>query len=455
MITHAWDNTYITIREGLIRPPFFPFLWSLLMRVGFTEVISKFILEFIPSIVSVFFVYLIGKEVFNKRVGWISAIIFSVLWIHLFYTIRFLTNIPSMAFMFPSIYLFILAIKKDFKYNYFFWSIFLLSISTLFRFPNGMVFFAFLLILIFSKKLYLNKKRFWMAGIFGLTPIFLFFLVNYITSGNIFPALFGGNYLTPGEGSSSFAFSVLNLIPTFLQPTFFVFFIIGIALILFEIIIGYNYLSKSQKLRSYLLLTLILLFFNAFFIFYLKGAEDRWLFPTSLMMATFAGFGVDTIYNLIKKHGKQIAIVLVIGVLIFGGYHQLKAADNLISAKKDTYSQMRESFTWIKENSFENEVIAGGGLEPYIVYYSEMQFLGLPENISGMENIEEKADYLVFHSFTQQPEYFIQYLQSNENKWEAMNAWFFDEGKTQPAVVIYKNVEKNIISDLTSKNLSI
>ena len=92
MISGAWDGTSLIIGETLIRPPFFPFIWSLLMSINFPEMASRLMLEFLPSVLSVFFVYLVGKEIFGKRVGIIASFIFSVFWIHLFYTIRFLTK---------------------------------------------------------------------------------------------------------------------------------------------------------------------------------------------------------------------------------------------------------------------------------------------------------------------------------------------------------------------------
>src|SRR3989344_5007955 len=81
-ISHKWDGTQAINGEILIRPLLIPFLWSFLIRFGFPESGVRFILEFLPSFFSVLFVYLIGKEVFNKKAALISAFIFSALWIH-------------------------------------------------------------------------------------------------------------------------------------------------------------------------------------------------------------------------------------------------------------------------------------------------------------------------------------------------------------------------------------
>src|SRR3989344_5574499 len=107
-ISSTWDTNPLVISERIIRPLLLSFVWAGLMLVNIPEAGSRFILEIIPSIISVFFVYLIGKEIYNKRVGIISAFIFSVLWIDIFYSMRILTDTPCLTFMFASIYYFIL-----------------------------------------------------------------------------------------------------------------------------------------------------------------------------------------------------------------------------------------------------------------------------------------------------------------------------------------------------------
>src|SRR3989344_4909770 len=146
-ISSTWDTNPLVISERIIRPLLLSFVWAGLMLVNIPEAGSRFILEIIPSIISVFFVYLIGKEIYNKRVGIISAFIFSVLWIDIFYSMRILTDTPCLTFMFASIYYFILAIKKEF----------------------------------------------WYSGILGTSPLIIAVILNYIISGDIFSRFIGAN----------------------------------------------------------------------------------------------------------------------------------------------------------------------------------------------------------------------------------------------------------------------
>ena len=115
------------------------------------EVGVRFFLEFAPSVISVFFVYLIGKEIYDKKTGLFSAFIFSVFWVHLFYTGRLLTNVPALPFLFLSIYFFTKSIKKP---HYLIISFALQGYSYLIR-PEGIL-IPFCLILSY---LILNKSK--------------------------------------------------------------------------------------------------------------------------------------------------------------------------------------------------------------------------------------------------------------------------------------------------------
>lgn len=438
MISHAWAGTQFIEYETLIRPFLFPFLWSLLLRIDLPEIGSRILLEFIPSILAVLFIYLAGKEAFNKRVGILAAFIFSTLWIHVFYTLRFLTDIPALPLLFLSVYYFIKSTKSSFIPKYFAISLFLLSFCTLLRYQNGLVFFAYLIFLLLTEKLTLLKERgFWIAGIAGVIPLLIFFGYNQINSGNIFPALLGGDYVQ--STAKPFAFNVLNFVPIYLTTPFLILFIVGLGSALLQLFLGYDTIRKNSQLKSHLIFLLIAVVIYSYFIFYLRIIEDRWLFSTSLPLAYFSAFGLESISKKIKKYGNIISIFFILVFLMAGAYSQYGIADPLIKEKKDSYLQMRTAFLWIKDNTPQNSVILGQSVEPYSVYYADRRFESLPKNITQVDSIS--ADYLVVHAFIQQPEYLGEYLQSRQDKWQPIQVFFFDVKQTQPAVVIYKNTE--------------
>src|SRR3989338_8523931 len=68
-----WSDTFLIQKESFIRPMLFPKFWAILLKVGMQEVGARFFLEFLPSILSVIFVYLIAKELYSKNVALIST----------------------------------------------------------------------------------------------------------------------------------------------------------------------------------------------------------------------------------------------------------------------------------------------------------------------------------------------------------------------------------------------
>ncbi len=315
-----------------------------------------------------------------------------------------------------------------------------------------MVYVSYLLFLVLTKRAGLIKLikewKAWFSVIIGISPILIFFLINLITKGNVFPALLGGGYVK--EVSQEFAFGTLNFIRSYLNPfslhpsgnffndILFLLFILGIAICVLEIFLGYGFISKNKKFRGHLLMILMFVVFYSFFIFYIKGAEDRWLFPLSITFVMFSAYGLDYVYEFIKKYNKNFALILVLAILAFGAYNEIKFADLLINEKKETYLQMKQGFEWLRDNSDKNSIVMGGGIEPYIIYYAEMAYVGFPTNESDIEDIN--AEYSVIHAFNKHPDYVQSYLQSNQDKWQPINAFFFDEEKKQAAFVIYKRI---------------
>jgi 4-amino-4-deoxy-L-arabinose transferase-like glycosyltransferase len=436
LISHMWDGTSGIVGESAIRPLFFPFLWSVLLRLGSSEQMVRIVLELIPSLLSVLFIYLVGKELYGKMTGIISAGIFSVLWIQIFYSNRLMVHSIEVALVLISIYFFLVSIKSEFNPVKLSLSIFLLSLATLTRYTTGMIFFVFIILFFVDRKATLLKKaNFWGFAILGVSPLLIFFLVNLIRTGNIFPALLGGNYLNPTQ-SAPFAFSFLNYIPLYLQTVFFVFFIVGICLALFELVAGYNLISKNKKLQAHIFLFILLIIVCSFFVFYMKGGEDRYLLPAVASVVCFAAFGLFSIANFLKRYHSYLPVLFILIILVIGGYSQIKFTDSLINNKKDSYLQIKQSFEWIRLNSLSNSTILGSGIYPYAIYYAERNYEELPENISSSDFFSIKADYLILHGFAPQPPYLGEYMQ-NQTKWQTLKVFYIDPAQTQPILIIY------------------
>ena len=435
--THeGWDNYSIVQSEKSIRPPLFSFIWAIFLFFGFGESAVRFFLEFLPSAFSVWLIYLIGKQLYDKKIGIISALIFSVIWIHLFYTARLLTHIPNILFLLISALYFIKATESEFSPKYFAISLISIIFSALIRYPEGIVLGAYALFILLAQIRLLKYRKFWISGIIGFLPLLIFFAYNLVKHGNIFPALLGSNYVQ--AVSQKFAFDLLKFIPLYLQKTFFILFLIGLALMLFELAIGYDTIKSSKRLQGHLFLILILIVVYSYFIFSLRGAEDRWLFSTILPLVCIAAFGLSSVYEKISQYGgKNVGLVIISLILIFGAYHQVIYSTAMIKDKIPSFLQEKQGFEWIKSNTPGNSIILGAGADVYSLYYGDRLLESTPQNSSDI--IYSNASYFVAHVFAPQPDYINSYLQSTK-AWRPIQAFYMDPNQQQPGFIIYEKV---------------
>ena len=157
-------------------------------------------------------------------------------------------------------------------------------------------------------------------------------------------------------------------------------------------------------------MTLSILIPIIFFIFIERQAEPRWLLIMAPAMFYIIAKGGKTIYDLISKHNKLVAICIIAILLVSGSFYQLKLTHNNLESKKDSFSQFRDAGLWLKEHSNPEDIIYSNGL-PQINYYSERYTWsmggGTPEEFE--ERIKKtKTRYLVISLLEIEPSWMSQ-----------------------------------------------
>lgn len=429
------DNAFITY-ESIIRPPLLSLMWSWLLRFNFSDFSTLILLDILPSLLSVFFVYLLVRELYDKKTAIIASFILSVLWIHLFYSIRIMSDAPSLFFAVASMYFFVKSYEKiDIKL--FALSIFLIALAILTRYFYAAIGVTYILWMIFFHRTSLIKnKNFWISGFLGSLPIVLFFVFNFINHGTLFPAfgVYTGSFATkPG-----FAFYTLSFIPYIFGKTFTLFIIIGFLFTVGSLILGFDRINKIKVLKSNLFVFIMAALPLAFFIFWVRASEDRYLFLAMPALLALGAIGISKIYSYIKNYSKYLAIIVIIGILVFGAYGQLTYAKSIIENKKSSYAQMKDAFLWIEENTPKDSVLLGDGIEPYAIYYGERRIVNWETNITKINESVIKADYVVLHGFEHQRPELIAYVTNRTIEFQPVQAFFFDPAGQQPAVIVYK-----------------
>ncbi len=458
-VYHLWTGTHFIVSESIIRAPLLSFLWSLFMRLNLSEIWVLIFLEYLPSLASVYLVYLIGKEMYNKKVGLISAFIMSILWINIFYTARIMTDIPSSFLVLLSIYFFFKS-YEDLNIKYFSLSIFSLSLSILMRnssFLIGATYIIFLLIV--KKHKILKDKNFWIGGIIGIIPLLFFFASNFLTQGNLFPAL--GSYASSAAAKTSYAYYIIdeflphlftNIITnkystisaTLAGNPFAIFgnillilFILGLIISILDLVLSRGYIIKFKKTKAHIFSLILLVLSFSFFIFYIKAAEDRYLLIVITSLLFFISIGLVYLYDLIKKYNKSIAIGFLFIILILSAYSQYYYGHPIIESRIPSYYNLKQAFTWINENTPENAVILGDGIDPYVIYYGNRKFEHW--NFSNVESTLKNSDYIVVAAWEHQGQQSMEYINANlSNRLSLEQVFFFDETKKQVSAAIYK-----------------
>ena len=95
------------------RPPIFQLLAAGLLKFGFGETALKFLLVVLPSVALVWVTYLLGKEMFERKVGLIAAFGTSIVWSILFWSVRFQPDFFSVTLQMLALLFFWRFIKSN------------------------------------------------------------------------------------------------------------------------------------------------------------------------------------------------------------------------------------------------------------------------------------------------------------------------------------------------------
>lgn len=447
----------VQYNAATIRSPIFPAFMSLFFLLDITsEPAMRFIALFIPSILVIILTYFMIKEMYpDKKIALISTVIIGFLWEHLFYSNRFQTENIALIFQFLTLFiLFRCYIKnKDLffikeKYSLI-WILMLSILSVLFRPGNIMFIPAMLLLIVLLNKDKIYTKTGIIIGILFIVAILSAFIFTsipqaFLSTYTQFSKPFGWNALTIFYG---FYESLIPNIPSIL----FYIFLIGLTLVTFKTFLLWDKIkifkvnSEDIEFKSNLFnITLIAsIMFLFVFIIRINSFEYRWFFPLLPAMLAFTAKGMTISADYIGSWigGKYLSITLIIIMVILGAYTQFYHADIIIKQKIDSYSQVRDAALWIKSNFNKTTKVLSISY-PQTVYYSEQNVSTYSLIKNGTEFTEyinnNRPDILVVSVFEIIPTWVNLWLSEYQNKTIPINAYFADEKKTQPLLIIYR-----------------
>lgn len=379
----------------------YSFLIAGIFKVGFSEAAAKFILQFIPSILTIIVVYLLANKMYeDKRIGLISSFLMSVFWIHLFNTTRFHIDISGLFLGLLALYIFWKGHEKKekiFRKINANWAITLAAILSVLAYSIRRGYFLFGLFIIVHVFLTNNwkeliKDKYNWAGLIG--GLILFFIVEK----TIFISGIGS------VGESYFHEEIpINFLPLkvfneffnvggFLSGVLFYLFYIGIILFTLKIILSFGQMKKVSESKSDLFNLLIIIITLGFFIFVLRTqeslGESRWYLPLAFSAFVSIARASTFFADLIKPYSKHLAVILLILIIGFAGYYQCLFSDSLIKNKVNSYSGIREMSLFLKEISNKDDIILTMG-QPQVEYYSERKTVNARKFVEEDQYSEE------------------------------------------------------------------
>lgn len=402
------------------RPVLFSFLSALIYLTGFGEITIKLFLVITPSVFLIFCIYLLAKEMYGKRTALIAAFLSSVSWTFLFWTARFQPDFFSLSFQILSIF-FIWKYWKNKKSILPILAGIFAALGLHFKVSALLIPLIFT-IFIFMKEGFsaLKNKYYYFSALAFLLTLLPYFVWSQITFGT--PVGFTSGYSAEIGSPRPYAWYVITFLYKLTENFLFFLFLIGLLVSLNFMLYLDIFLKKRKRFFNpnvFSILTIIVVL--SFYIFYIKGAEDRHLYLMIPFLFFIVGKGYLFLHEKFKKYHKFLPI-LVLMILLAGAYYQLKHADLSIKGKKDSYMPVREAALWMKENSNEEDTIMSVSYTQ-TVYYSERKVYSYPEKMTQEEFesfiLEKKPKYLVVSVFEvhhpkwmyQMPEKYFQILQ--------------------------------------------
>ena len=382
------------------RPPLLPLFWSLLLRLGLGEPAIRFTQQ-IFSVVAVYLIYLLGREAYGRAVGLIASFLLSVFWMHLFYTERFMTEVPALT-----LWLLVLLV---------FWK----SVVNGTR-RNGVLLLGPLVVLmVLARQAYallvpvlgamwllqsgvaaLGRRASWASAALGLLVLLPYLVWCQLRYGSPLAPILEREAAVSAfyaaqvpERYSSGLRIYLEWFPSYIfDPLLTALLLLGVLLV------GIDWLRRREDgntRRDLLVLCWIVLTLLGFATL-VGHSEGRFLLPLFPAVFFLMASGMLGLHAAVAHASRAIAVALVAALLAYAGWTQLRSADERISHKANTFLMHRRMGEWLESHSGPNARVVTNAPE-INQYYSGRRSYWYPETLDGFRKLLVRAQpaYLV------------------------------------------------------------
>ena len=227
--------------SDLLRPPFFPFLISLVFRAGYISTNVVFYMDGLLFIFGVVGLFLLLKTRFNDLESFLGALLYATFPIVLTIVGVGFSDLASVSFTIWAFYFTVLAVRNDSRFFYLTFPFLMFAFLT--RYNNALLIFPIFLYLLINKDK-INFKQFFIgiaASILIIVPVLIFFYEKF---GNIiYPFInFGSSSAALTSSAENFAYNpniffFIQGFPDFIGPQgIFILIIVLLGILIYSIL---------------------------------------------------------------------------------------------------------------------------------------------------------------------------------------------------------------------------
>ncbi|MEE9193619.1 MAG: glycosyltransferase family 39 protein, partial [Thermodesulfobacteriota bacterium] len=305
------------------------------------HIIGRVTFGIVPGVLSVFFLYRLGKKIFNEHIGLIAAFFLAINFLHVRDSHYIYFDIPLtmclIVFFIKSVDL----IRTNSMRDYI-WTGALIGIVTGIKY-FGPLLTPFLVALLAHNFIFYRKEILWniqKTSVLALTSFITFFILNP------FAFLEYENFLR-----------TLAKMPVSSQEVWFHFNVSLIGslglLMLCCGLIGWG-IAVIKRNKVTWLLSIFVVSYYIFIVMKSQGAE-RYVMPLVPLLLLFAGYFTYSLSQYVRKPlVRKVVFISILCLLVFPSAYKVFLADKLFLAC-DTRTQ---AYNWIKQNVSSNAIIA-------------------------------------------------------------------------------------------------
>jgi len=401
-VNHIVDSAPYSMWEG--RAIFYPLMLSLFAFINNSETMLRIGLLLINAL-TVLFSFLVLKKLFNEKIAFIATLFFLTNDLFRFFSLRFLTSIPSMMFILIGLYFYL---KNDTKSKLI--SGVLFGFATATRFTSIIIVPALIIYEIWNKNKDIKSYAWIPAILLGFLPTMIFDVVQGEAPWNTLVTFFTQSTMARDWGANlgQWYFYLTNL-PTiagindlFLLILWIILFFIGFFSLIFRL----------KKKKEIIIILLFSLFHLLAYSFMTPLKEHRYIIPILPFIYAIISIGIinvsKSIAGQISKAWKYKHLELIITGLITALFvlTTIPLANNMITSSSNSYQELGMAGALLKTIPSNQIIMTNAG--PHVSYYSEKEVTGFPANMTDLINeLNNNANinYLVISFYETTPAY--------------------------------------------------